>query len=79
MPDLRVIELDVRTPPDPHLVALLKRMLAMAQEGQIVGVAIAAELSDGATATTYEADRSDANRLVGAVARLQHRLLVEGS
>lgn len=56
------------------VVKTLETMLERAKTGELQGVAIAATTIDGATVTTYsKMDRT--GLLLGALARLQHRII----
>ena len=55
-------------------VAVLEQWLAKAKAGELVGVAIAAVRYDGATSTGYS-KCANVGTLIGAIARLQHRVI----
>jgi len=57
------------------VVARLEEMLADARAGKITAVAIAAVASDGASTQSWS-EGDDFGEMLGAVARLQHRLNV---
>lgn len=59
-----------------EVVAMLKEYLEMAEKGEIIGLAMAGILPDGSCITS--APSSDHfQRIIGAVAILQHRMLEE--
>lgn len=57
-----------------HAIEALENMLAKARDGEVIGVAIAAVLNDGSTATAYERGENIAT-LIGCCQRLNDRLL----
>lgn len=57
-----------------YAIEALENMLARAREGEVIGVAVAAVLADGSTATCYEKGENIAT-LLGSVQRLNVRLL----
>lgn len=53
-PPLRVLEFQAPTvEPDPTMVERAEELVAMVKAGQVLSVAIAAELTDGCYSTTY--------------------------
>ena len=57
-------------------ISALENMLALARDGVLVGVAIAAFDAEGCTHTAYEGGGNLA-MLIGATERVKNRLLVE--
>lgn len=60
--------------PNPKVVALLEEVLEQARKGEITAVAIATLAPDGCADSNW-AHQAEYFSLIGAVARLQHRLL----
>lgn len=57
----------------PQLASVLRKLADDAERGEVVGFAIATELTGGRIATLH--DFNDVHRMLGAVERLRHRLL----
>lgn len=64
---------------DPRVVRVLRTMLDMAERGEVVAVAVAAQNTGGETATGYEIGDGDIAHLVCSLERLKLRLLSIGS
>lgn len=60
--------------PNPRVVALLEQQLEAARRGEVSGVAIATLSPDGCAGALW-AHQSEYFSLIGAVARLQYKLL----
>lgn len=60
--------------PNPRVIELLEQQLEAARRGEVSGVAIATLSPDGCAGALW-AHQSDYFSLIGAVARLQYRLL----
>lgn len=72
MTELRV--LDCEPPPTQEVVDLLETTLAQARAGEISSVAVAVVYRSGNTSDGWSKMLSHST-LIGAVARLQHRLI----
>ena len=66
----------VARPVDPDVVERLREVLAMAERGEVIAVAVATVNVAGCVATAHVVGESWAP-LVAAVATLQHRLIAE--
>ncbi len=66
---------DVTPPPVPEVVELLERVLAMAQSGEVIGVAVAVSCHAGHDASAYELGEGTVAALYLATGRLQRRIL----
>ena len=66
----------VDRPVDPDVVERLREVLAMAERGEVIAVAVATVNVAGRIATAHVVGESWAP-LVAAVATLQHRLIAE--
>lgn len=63
--------------PNPAIIAELERNLALAKEGKLRGIAIAAVYTDGDTSSSFVIDGTWAT-LIGATQYIVHRLCVYG-
>lgn len=69
-------------PADPapveDVVRKLRDILARAERGEVIGIAVACSMNDRRTASVYEVGEGDVSHLVTAMERLKLRLLQAG-
>jgi len=63
----------VKTEPNEDVIEVLERALALAKSGELLSVAYAAELKDGAIQTAVPGTFSNAFTMLGAIERLKLR------
>lgn len=64
--------------PVPEVVNCLRDLLRKAEQGEIIGIAVAASCDQRCEATTYEIGAADIAALVLGLERCKLRLLTEG-
>jgi len=63
------------TPPDESLVLLLKKLLEIAESGEMISIAVAMQTKGSCTATAFELGKGDIAHLNLALDRVKLRLL----
>jgi hypothetical protein len=80
MDDTKITQLravDIKGEPNPAIITELERNLALAKEGKLRGIAIAAVYTGGDTSSSFVIDGTWAT-LIGAAQYIVHRLCVYG-